>query len=153
MLPPQESFDSPIDRRSDYYRQRAREEEPPGEPPDAELQPLLTAPNVLTLLRIGLVPVVVALWFSPHRLAPLAAAAVFIAAALTDWADGVLARKVRLQRLVPLCSMMCCTGVASRLSWLDTRMVGGQPLGRAQQSVCMDLCVSRPVANIAQPCR
>ena len=92
----QESFDSPIDRRSDYYRQRAREDPPPGEPPDAELQPLLTAPNVLTLLRIALVPVVVALWFSPHRLAPLAAAAVFITAALTDWADGVLARKVRL---------------------------------------------------------
>lgn len=97
MLSPQESFDSPIDRRSDYYRQRAREE-PPSDPPDAELQPLLTAPNVLTLLRIALVPVVVALWFSPHRLAPLAAAAVFITAALTDWADGVLARKVRLQR-------------------------------------------------------
>ena len=128
VLLPQESFDSPIDRRSDYYRQRARGE-PPGEPPDAELQPLLTAPNVLTLLRIALVPVVVALWFSPHRLAPLAAAAVFIAAALTDWADGVLARKVRLQRLLPLCSMMCCTRVASRPSWLDTRMVGGHSSG------------------------
>ncbi len=94
----QESLDSPIDRRSDYYRQRAREERSPGAPgaPAAPtLQPLLTPPNALTLLRIVLVPVVVGLWFSTHRLAPLAAAGTFVGAAVTDWADGFLARKAR----------------------------------------------------------
>ncbi|KAK9821443.1 hypothetical protein WJX81_007458 [Elliptochloris bilobata] len=91
----QESLDSPIDRRSDYYRQRAREE-PASAPPGPALQPLLTAPNALTIFRIVLVPVVVVLWFSLHWLAPLAVAAVFIIAALTDWADGYLARKMKL---------------------------------------------------------
>ena len=40
------------------------------------------------------VPALVVLWFHPARLAPLAAAVTFIVAALTDWADGYIARKV-----------------------------------------------------------
>ena len=40
------------------------------------------------------VPILVILWFHPARLAPLLAAITFIVAALTDWADGYLARKV-----------------------------------------------------------
>jgi phosphatidylglycerophosphate synthase len=46
------------------------------------------------------VPALVVLWFHPARLAPLAAAVTFIVAALTDWADGYLARKV------PACAPM-----------------------------------------------
>jgi CDP-diacylglycerol--glycerol-3-phosphate 3-phosphatidyltransferase len=94
----QESLDSPIDRRSDYYRQRAREERPPPlqpQPARGQAQPLLTLPNVLTFLRVLLVPIFAALWFHPHRLAPLCAALTFIFAAMTDWADGYLARRVR----------------------------------------------------------
>jgi hypothetical protein len=89
----QESLDSPIDRRSDYYRRKAREE---GKPLEVEIQPqrLLNVPNILTFSRLILVPVFVALWFNPHRLAPLTAAIVFILAAATDWLDGFLARKV-----------------------------------------------------------
>jgi CDP-diacylglycerol--glycerol-3-phosphate 3-phosphatidyltransferase len=52
----------------------------------------LTLPNVLTLLRILLVPVlvVVLLGETPHG--DLVAAAVFVLASLTDWVDGRLAR-------------------------------------------------------------
>ena len=57
-------------------------------------EPLLTAPNVLTMLRVVLVPVFVVLWFSPAHYAPAAAALVFIAASITDWLDGYLARLV-----------------------------------------------------------
>ena len=92
----QESLSSPIDRRSDYYRQRAREQQPQSQAAaNAKPQPLLTAPNVLTFLRLLMVPVLVVLWFLPHRLAPLASALTFIFAAITDWADGYLARRVR----------------------------------------------------------
>lgn len=92
----QESLDSPIDRRSDYYRQRAREERPSGvlQQKSSQAQPLLTAPNALTFLRVLLVPVLVVLWFHPHQLAPLLAAITFIVAAITDWTDGYLARRV-----------------------------------------------------------
>lgn len=93
----QESLSSPIDRRSDYYRQRAREQQQQPQSQasqSAKPQPLLTAPNVLTFLRLLLVPVLVVLWFLPHRLASIASALTFIFAAITDWADGYLARRV-----------------------------------------------------------
>ncbi len=41
------------------------------------------------------VPLLVVLWFHPHRLAPFLAAVTFIFAAITDWADGYIARRVR----------------------------------------------------------
>jgi len=48
-------------------------------------------PNLLTLLRIALIPVFVGLFYLP---APVMAAIVFTAAALTDWLDGYLARRL-----------------------------------------------------------
>ena len=46
-----------------------------------------------------MVPAFVGLWFDGGASAgrPPAAAAVFIAAAVTDWADGYLARRVRVR--------------------------------------------------------
>ena len=73
---------------------------------------MLTPPNVCTLARILLVPLFVALWHAsshtaaggaPHRFASLATAAVFIAAAATDWLDGYLARRVRCGGAVVVC--------------------------------------------------
>jgi len=54
---------------------------------------LLNLPNLLTLGRIAAVPAVVLLLLSGSRAAGFWAAAVFGAAALTDWLDGWLARK------------------------------------------------------------
>ena len=62
--------------------------------PAQQPQPLLTIPNLLTFARIMMVPIFVVLWFSPHHLAHPLAAITFIVAALTDWADGFLARQV-----------------------------------------------------------
>jgi CDP-diacylglycerol--glycerol-3-phosphate 3-phosphatidyltransferase/cardiolipin synthase len=52
-----------------------------------------TTPNLLTLLRIVLIPVYVVIFYLPVGWARLACAAVFGVAALTDWFDGYLARK------------------------------------------------------------
>jgi CDP-diacylglycerol--glycerol-3-phosphate 3-phosphatidyltransferase len=51
-------------------------------------------PNALTLLRILLIPVLVLVfyWPFPHHL--LVAAAIFSLAAITDWFDGYLARRL-----------------------------------------------------------
>ena len=54
---------------------------------------LWTAPNVLTLLRVAIVPLIVYLLTDPGRIAGLAAAVLFFCAALTDYFDGYLARK------------------------------------------------------------
>lgn len=52
-------------------------------------------PNILTLLRVILIPVFVALFYYPSELANLWAAIAFVLAALTDLLDGYLARKLK----------------------------------------------------------
>jgi CDP-diacylglycerol--glycerol-3-phosphate 3-phosphatidyltransferase len=56
----------------------------------------MTFPMILTLLRIALIPVLVLFFYLPYAWASLAAAAVFILAAITDWLDGYLARRMGL---------------------------------------------------------
>jgi CDP-diacylglycerol--glycerol-3-phosphate 3-phosphatidyltransferase/cardiolipin synthase len=56
--------------------------------------PVLNLPNILTLLRIGLIPVFVLAFYLPFGLAHLATALIFGLAAITDWLDGYLARKL-----------------------------------------------------------
>lgn len=55
---------------------------------------LMNIPNLLTLLRIALIPVFVGLFYLPFDWAYLACALVFALAALTDLLDGWLARRL-----------------------------------------------------------
>ena len=57
------------------------------------------APNVLTLMRIVLIPLFVLAYYLPYEHGDVVAALLFIVAALTDWLDGYLAR--RLKQLSP----------------------------------------------------
>ena len=54
---------------------------------------MLNLPNILSLLRIFLIPVLVILFLLPHESATVWATMVFVIAAVTDWLDGYLARK------------------------------------------------------------
>lgn len=56
----------------------------------------MTFPMILTLLRIALIPVLVLFFYLPYAWSPLATAAVFILAAITDWLDGHMARRMDL---------------------------------------------------------
>ena len=51
-------------------------------------------PNALTLGRIACIPVLVGLFFIPTDWAAQAACAVFVVAAITDYFDGLLARRL-----------------------------------------------------------
>jgi CDP-diacylglycerol--glycerol-3-phosphate 3-phosphatidyltransferase len=51
-------------------------------------------PNALTILRILLIPVLVVVFYLPFRNHQLVAAAIFALAAVTDWFDGYLARRM-----------------------------------------------------------
>ncbi len=53
--------------------------------------------TILTLFRIALIPVMVAVFFSDWTHHYRAAAFIFIAAAITDWLDGYLARKYQME--------------------------------------------------------
>ena len=74
-------------------------------------QPLLTIPNSLTVFRIALVPFLVVAYLHSSPSAPLLAAATFCLAAITDWADGYLARRVRT---LP-CSLSLATAEVAEL--------------------------------------
>jgi CDP-diacylglycerol---glycerol-3-phosphate 3-phosphatidyltransferase len=60
----------------------------------------MTIPNILTCIRISLIPILVLVFYIPFAWHGGMLVAIFILAALTDWLDGYLAR--RLQQISPL---------------------------------------------------
>lgn len=56
---------------------------------------LTSLPNLLTLLRIVLIPVFIILFYLPFSWAHSVAAVIFALACFTDWLDGFLARKLK----------------------------------------------------------
>lgn len=56
--------------------------------------PPMNLPNIITLVRILLVPVFVVIYLSPGAWTYIASAVLFGLAAFTDWLDGYLARKL-----------------------------------------------------------
>ena len=53
-----------------------------------------TLPNILTLMRVAFIPLLVLVFYLPWEGKYIASALVFSIAALTDWLDGYLARKL-----------------------------------------------------------
>ncbi|BAU48267.1 CDP-diacylglycerol--glycerol-3-phosphate 3-phosphatidyltransferase [Sulfurifustis variabilis] len=52
------------------------------------------APNILTVLRLVLIPLFIVAYHLPYKNANILAAVLFIIAAITDWLDGYLARRL-----------------------------------------------------------
>lgn len=51
-------------------------------------------PNIITMLRIGLIPFFIVCFYMPFQYAHQCAAIIFVLACLTDWLDGFLARRL-----------------------------------------------------------
>lgn len=60
---------------------------------------LISLPNMLTWLRITLIPVLVLIFYFPFSWAPWVAAWIFALASFTDWLDGYLARRLHQMSL------------------------------------------------------
>ena len=56
---------------------------------------LKSVPNILTLLRIAMIPVFIVVFYLPFKGNHWVAAGIFAAASFTDWLDGYLARKLK----------------------------------------------------------
>lgn len=54
----------------------------------------MNIPNTLTLVRIALIPIFVIVFYLPIKWSHMATAVIFALAALTDWLDGYLARRL-----------------------------------------------------------
>jgi CDP-diacylglycerol--glycerol-3-phosphate 3-phosphatidyltransferase len=54
-------------------------------------------PTNLTLLRIALIPLLTVVFYSPWTYSNIACMLIFLAAGITDWLDGYLARKMQLE--------------------------------------------------------
>ena len=54
----------------------------------------MNIPNILTLFRICLIPVIILTFYLPYDWSYLASALIFALAGVTDWFDGYLARKL-----------------------------------------------------------
>ncbi|MBP19887.1 MAG: CDP-diacylglycerol--glycerol-3-phosphate 3-phosphatidyltransferase [Pseudomonadales bacterium] len=54
----------------------------------------MSLPNILTSIRIALIPVLVMVFYLPFEWRYIAAAGIFTLAAVTDWLDGYLARRL-----------------------------------------------------------
>ena len=55
----------------------------------------LTTPTIITLFRVALIPLFVIAFYLPFAWSNEAAAIIFALAAITDWADGFLARLLK----------------------------------------------------------
>ena len=55
----------------------------------------MNVPNILTLFRIGLIPVFTVVFYLPFNWSNQVACMIFIIAAITDLLDGFLARKLQ----------------------------------------------------------
>lgn len=56
---------------------------------------LWNVPNTLTFLRLVLIPLFIVAYYLPYAWANVLAASLFIVAAITDWLDGYLARRLK----------------------------------------------------------
>jgi|ERR1700733_9018754 len=54
---------------------------------------ILNWPNLLTLARIAMIPVVMLVFFLPYTWSPPVTCLIFALAGITDWLDGYLARR------------------------------------------------------------
>jgi len=55
----------------------------------------MTIPNMLTMMRIFLLPILVVVFYVPFKGSSVLCAAIFALACLTDWFDGYLARRLK----------------------------------------------------------
>ena len=55
----------------------------------------MNIPNIITLIRIGLIPILVVIYYLPVPWAHPVAAIIFAVGAFTDWLDGFLARNLQ----------------------------------------------------------
>ncbi|CAA3026560.1 CDP-diacylglycerol--glycerol-3-phosphate 3-phosphatidyltransferase 2-like [Olea europaea subsp. europaea] len=108
------------------------------EPTPSPTPKLLTLPTILTICRVAAVPLLISTFYIDSWWGSTATTAIFVSAAITDWLDGYLARKMKLgtpfgafldpvadklmvaATLVLLCTKPLEAGIFGQAPWLLT---------------------------------
>ncbi|KAI3905872.1 hypothetical protein MKW92_028174 [Papaver armeniacum] len=86
-------FVSEMVSKKDEKENKEKEEERNQE---EQTEKLLTLPTILTIGRVAAVPLLISTSYMTSSWAATATTSIFVVAAITDWLDGYLARKMRL---------------------------------------------------------
>ncbi|KAL7253046.1 hypothetical protein ACSBR1_007547 [Camellia fascicularis] len=123
-----------------HNHHRRSQSPPPPPPPEQHPQSakLLTLPTVLTIGRVAAIPLLVGTFYMDGWWGTTSTTSIFIVAAITDWLDGYIARKMRLgsafgafldpvadklmvaATLVLLCTRPFDVAMFGQVSWLLT---------------------------------
>ena len=94
----------------------------------------LTLPTILTLFRVALLPVIVVVFYLPEYFpstrswSNLAAAGTFIAAAVTDWLDGWIARRYNLKLMVAVALFLIVQQNPSAMMAVSSAVIVGREI-------------------------
>lgn len=102
----------------------------------------MSIPNILTLLRISLIPIFVLIFYLPFHWHYWGSALIFSIAAFTDWLDGYLAR--RLKQVSSLGAFL--DPVADKLIVAVALVLLVQSHGNASLAIPAAVIVSREIA-------
>ncbi|XP_055801475.1 CDP-diacylglycerol--glycerol-3-phosphate 3-phosphatidyltransferase 2-like [Solanum dulcamara] len=123
--------------KEDHHREKTVRSSSSSSAPSKSAK-LLTLPTILTIGRVAAIPVLVTTFYVDSWWGPTATTGIFIAAAITDWLDGYLARKMNLgtafgafldpvadklmvaATLILLCTKPLEASVFGQLPWLLT---------------------------------
>lgn len=108
-------------------------------------------PNVLTLLRVFLIPVYIIFFLLPNEWSNLAAAFVFVIACFTDLLDGYLARKWKVCSkfgafLDPVADkIMVCVALVMLVGWFSAHEDHYYPGFSIILTICSVIIISREI--------
>ena len=102
-------------------------------------------PNYLTVLRIAIIPLMLMVFALPDGLGNILAAALFITASISDFFDGYLARKWKVQSslgrfLDPIADKLLIAAILILL--VDARIIHGWHIVPAIGILCREILVS-----------
>jgi len=113
-------------------------------------QAALNLPNSISLIRIGMTPVLVVMLLSPGPAMSLASAVIFVLVCATDWLDGYIARKRGIitslgKFLDPLADKLLITAAFIMLiplgrvpAWMVALMIGREIAVTGLRAIAVD---------------
>ena len=122
----------------------------------------MNLPIALTLVRIVLVPLVIVFLISSDRVHVLIAAVIFLAASLTDWLDGLIARRTNqvtrlgtlldpvADKLLVAAALLSLVQVDMVPAWMALAIIGREIAVTGLRGVALSMGVLVPASKLGK---